>query len=420
MTVKNEGGIVTKDLAFLVDGASTSSFKGTPANNLASYLIPTNGIPGTNESYFKALWNQEDVFIPAIGWTKSQYVDIYNDYPAGWSGCCPNIFWYGSQSTVALTGNTLYTYQIIYKTSDDYYHPNYLYRYEQNSSNTYLTEGNVGDFGVNGNRVSLGDGWYMAWGQFTSQPTAANAVLYSFHYKYNYFTRVYVAAITLTAGSNILPAKYMLDPAVNRGATVATQGGWLDLSGNDNHGTLVASPTYTTEFGGAVVHNGTTQYTNFNIANLNFDREQTIIMVLKKTTNFTNRQNPWNQNYGGYGTITWETNGVFNYYWGSAGGDTTPYDQETSSFAVANNELAFIAVTRSSTSVTWYKNGVQYNSKANTSIPRAVPGNTTLSLGSGYTGLLGGNIYYASAYTRSLTAAEIKQNFDALKGRFGL
>jgi hypothetical protein len=120
----------------------------------------------------------------------------------------------------------------------------------------------------------------------------------------------------------------MLDPAVNRGATVATQGGWLDLSGNDNHGTLVANPTYTTEFGGAVVHNGTTQYTNFNIANLNFDREQTIIMVLKKTTNFTNRQNPWNQNYGGYGTITWETNGVFNYYWGSAGGDTTPYDQD--------------------------------------------------------------------------------------------
>jgi hypothetical protein len=38
MTVKNEGGIVTKDLAFLVDAASTSSFKGTPANNLASIL----------------------------------------------------------------------------------------------------------------------------------------------------------------------------------------------------------------------------------------------------------------------------------------------------------------------------------------------------------------------------------------------
>jgi len=420
MTVKSDGGIVTKDLAFLVDAASTSSFKGTPATNAAKTLEPTNGIPGTNESYFKALWNEEDVFIPATGWTKSQYVDIYNDYPAGWGGCCPNVFYYGLKNTVVITANTFYTYQIIYKTSDDYYHPNYMYRYEYNASDTYLIEGNVGDFGNNGNRISLGDGWYMAWGTFTSQATATKADLYSFHYKYNFFTRVYVAAVTINASSNILPAKYMLGPGVTRGATIETQGGWLDLSGNNNHGTLVNNPTFTTENGGAVVLNGTSQSATFNVANLNFDREQTIIMVLKKTGNFSNRQNPWNQNYGGYGTITWETNGVFNYYWGSAGADTTPYDQETSSFSVANNELAFIAVTRSSTSVTWYKNGVQTNSKPNTGIPRAVPGNTTLSLGSGYTGRLGGNIYYTSAYTRALTATEIKQNFDALKGRFEL
>jgi hypothetical protein len=418
MTVKNEGGIVTKDLAFLVDAASTSSFKGTPANNITQFLNPTNGIPGTDLSYFKALWNQEDVFIPAIGWTRSQYVDIYNDYPAGWGGCCPNVFWYANAASI-LTGSTLYTYQIIYKTSDDYYHPNYMYRYENNASDGYLIEGNVGDFGVNGNRISLGDGWYMAWGTFTSQPTAAKATLYAFHYKYNFFTRVYIAAVTLTAGSVVLPAKHMLDPTVNRGATVETQGGWLDLSGNNNHGTLVASPTYTTEFGGAVVHNGTTQYTNFNIANLNFDREQTIIMVLKKTGNFANRQTIWNQNYGGYGTLNHEPDGRFTYYWGTAGADNTPYDEENSSFTVANNELAFIAVTRNSANVTFYKNGTQFNSKVNT-FGRVVPGNTTLSIGSGYAGSFGGNIYYASAYTRSLTAAEIRQNYNALRGRFGL
>lgn len=420
MTVSNQATIVTKDLAFLVDAASTSSFKGTPASNLTTRFVPTNGIPGTDLPYFKALWNLEDAYIPKIGWAKVQSVDLYNDYPASWGGCCPNIFDYGYLTPV-VTGSTQYTYQIIYKTSDGYSHPNYMYRYELTSSDAYVTEGNVGDFSTNGNRIDLGDGWFMAWGTFTTQPTTTKLSLYTFHYKYNYFTKVSVASVTITQGSNIIPAKYMLDPAATRGSSIETQGGWLDLSGNNNNGTLNNNPTYTTELGGAVIHNGSNQFTAFNIANLNFDREQTIIMVLKKTGNFASRQNPWNQNYGGYGTITFEPNGAFNYYWGNAGADGFPYDQVSSSFYLPDNEVGFIAITRSSSFVSIYKNGVldTVASKAN-GIPKTLAGSNTLTLGVGYAGYFTGNIYYASAYTRALTADEIKQNFNALKGRFGL
>jgi hypothetical protein len=112
-------------------------------------------------------------------------------------------------------------------------------------------------------------------------------------------------------------------------------------------------------------------------------------------------------------------NNRFNYYWGTAGADNTPYDEETSSFTVENNELAVVAVTRNSSSVTFYKNGVQYNSKVNT-FGRVVAGSTTLTIGAGYAGSYSGNIYYVAAYNRSLTAAEIKQNYDAIKGRLGL
>jgi hypothetical protein len=418
MTIANSGSLVTKDLAFYVDAAGFNSFLGTPASNAVREFRQSSGVPGEDQSYYKAFGSFSEEYIPALGWAPVQNVDVWNNYPDGWTGCCPNLFYYGNPQNI--TGNTLYTYQIIYKTSDGYTHPNYLYRYEFNSSGTYLTEGGVFD---NSRRVDLGNDWYMAWGQFTSQPTATQMNLYSFHYKYKAFTRMQVAAILLNPSSIVLPAKHMfIQPQTTRGTNINSEGGWLDLSGNNNHGTLSGNPTYTTSNGGGVVFNGTSQFSSFNIANLNFDREQTIIMVLKKTGNFSNRQNPWNQNYGGYGSITFETNGVFNYYWGSAGADTTPYDQITSSFSVANNELAFIALTRSSTSLSWYKNGVldSVSVKPNTGIPRAFPGNTTLQIGLGYAGYFSGEIYYTSAYTRALSASEIKQNFDALKGRFNL
>ena len=40
------------------------------------------------------------------------------------------------------------------------------------------------------------------------------------------------------------------------------------------------------------------------------------------------------------------------------------------------------------------------------------------SIGAG--GYMNGNVYSVKTYSRSLTAAEVKQNYDALKGRFGL
>ena len=42
---------------------------------------------------------------------------------------------------------------------------------------------------------------------------------------------------------------------------------WNDLSGNNNHGTLINSPTYTSSSGGYFTFNGTNQYSTFPIAN---------------------------------------------------------------------------------------------------------------------------------------------------------
>jgi hypothetical protein len=423
MTVINNGSMVTKDLVFLLDAASSNSFLGPTGINLATGFATDT----TAGSFYIVEPSVQDVYIPAIGWTTATTVDVFNDFPAGWSGCCPAPIQYSQgYGVVPISPSTQYLYQIIYKTSDGYYHPNYMYRYENTSGGTYVTEGNVGDYGVNGNRIDLGNGWFMAWGTFTSQATTGQATFRAFHYRYNTFTRLQIAKVTIRQGSIPLPAKYMLDTQASRGTSLATLGGWNDVSTNqitgepnNRTGTLVNNPGFDILNKGSVTFNGTNQAVTYNIGDINFDREQTIIIALKKTGNFANRQTVWNQNYGGYGTINHEPNNIIRYYWGTAGADNFPYDEENSSFTVENNELAVVAVTRNSSSVTFYKNGVQYNSKVNT-FGRVVAGSTTLTIGAGYAGSYSGNIYYVAAYNRSLTAAEIKQNYDAIKGRLGL
>lgn len=157
----------------------------------------------------------------------------------------------------------------------------------------------------------------------------------------------------------------------------------------------------------------------FNAAHFNFDVEQTLIFWMKNTAAVAARRNPYNQAYGGGGTITHENNTNFNYFYGTAGGNTSPYVALTSSFSVINGETAMIAVTRDPATVSWYKNGLLTNSAAN-AYGQIVTGVSNINIGIGYAGPYAGNLYAALIYNRCLTADEIRQNFGAFRGRHGL
>jgi hypothetical protein len=132
------------------------------------------------------------------------------------------------------------------------------------------------------------------------------------------------------------------------------------------------------------------------------------------------RRNPYNQAYAGGGTITHENDSVFNYYFGQGGGDNTPYIGFTSSFSVVVGETAMICLTRNASTVSWYKNGILDVSTSNPYGAGVVTGTNNITIGSGYAGGFAGSIYAAQIYNRALTAAEVQQNFNALKGRYGL
>jgi hypothetical protein len=168
-----------------------------------------------------------------------------------------------------------------------------------------------------------------------------------------------------------------------------------------------------------LVFNGSTSVGSFSTTGLNMAQAQTITMVLMPTEADSVRRNPYNHEYAGYGTITHEIGGDFNYFHGTSGGNGAIYQGTISPFTVAQNETAVITVTRGPSFIKWYKNGVLGSSTAN-SYPIAVTSVSTASIGSGYAGSFQGNIGAFLLYTRELSNTEVTQTFQALKGRFGV
>jgi hypothetical protein len=197
---------------------------------------------------------------------------------------------------------------------------------------------------------------------------------------------------------------------------------WTNLSGS-GIGTLTNGPTYSSANGGSIVFDGTDDFINCgNI--LNFTTESftfNIFFYLTSTTTNQAGQSPvlfykgdFQQN-GYYCQVSTSVSFVTNQ---SGANQTT-----VSTSALVVGGWNCVSIVRNGSSVTNYINGLNATSVAGTHInPTSSSQNFTLSrYGSGGF-LIYANIRIASfqAYNRALTAAEVSQNYNALRGRFGL
>ena len=192
---------------------------------------------------------------------------------------------------------------------------------------------------------------------------------------------------------------------------------WYDMSGRNNHSSMFYGPSFSTTPGYFTL-DGVSQYGSvINNATLNFASEQTITLIMRH--NFTSgRRNPWNQAYGGYGTLTHEAGANINYYYGDAGVNAQPYTALNSG-TTNSNVWNILTVTRNTSTVTWYQNGVQTNTMAN---PYADLTTTAANIliGTGYAGYWQGDMSRIMAHTRALTSTEVLQNFEFLRSTYGL
>lgn len=194
---------------------------------------------------------------------------------------------------------------------------------------------------------------------------------------------------------------------------------WYDLSGKGNHCALTNSPTFSN---GVANFDGTNNYgTITNNSTLDFSVGFTLMMFIKPTAS-TGRRNPWDQAYGGYGTWTDETDGFgsgtpyITSFFGDAGVNNTPYTG-LSSAIVPRNAWACMCTTRDTAYHNWYKDGVLSSNTAH------IYGSLTataanIRIGLGYAGYWQGAIGTILAYTRTLTANEVKDNFERYRARY--
>jgi prepilin-type N-terminal cleavage/methylation domain-containing protein len=209
---------------------------------------------------------------------------------------------------------------------------------------------------------------------------------------------------------------------------------WNDLSINNNNGTLINTPTYNTNGYFDFDHTQSERVTFSNASSLQFLNRSPYTLEswvyptrnpgLGNYTGILDREdasmgyrngyelhfstNTSNQPYFSTNRFSLE-NGIFNQ-----SGISVLIDSSS-----INNSWHHIVTTYDGTNLSLYRNG------SSIGVPVVSTGNITntskaLTLGVRGGQYFGGRISNTRIYNRALTAAEVQQNFNATKGRFGL
>jgi len=183
---------------------------------------------------------------------------------------------------------------------------------------------------------------------------------------------------------------------------------FFDLSGNNRHGTLLNSPAHDTEAGGCFHFDATNERISLPI-NLQ-NTQYTVMGIARYATSSGNGRvisatNNW--------LMGWYANNTSYYYANSGwvhtgnGGHTTDWI----CFAATGDTVA--------ENYKLYRNGVLIKTRT-VSGANGPNGITLGGWGNGSAEASNCKVAYVNAYRRVLTDAEVKQNYNALKGRFGL
>jgi len=196
---------------------------------------------------------------------------------------------------------------------------------------------------------------------------------------------------------------------------------WSDLSGNGYDGTLTNGPTFDSGNGGSIVFDGNNDYIPTSVLSIGTPTSISVECVIRFNGTLDSNDRKV-MHYDKTGT----SNAVFQLRKGTSNGrlmyqqhDSTAWYTLYDDDAIEADTWAHFLVTHSGTAVVMYKNGVQ---SANGSL-------STLDWTGANNILIGyrtsseywkGNIASFKIYNRALSAAEVSQNFNVQRSRFGL
>jgi hypothetical protein len=191
---------------------------------------------------------------------------------------------------------------------------------------------------------------------------------------------------------------------------------WTDLSDNGKNGTLRNGPTYNSGNLGSIVFDGTNDDVYIN--NFNFVTNEATFLCWVKSNGIQETWRGFIFTRNGPATgINVVANNDLGYHWNDQ------YYWIVTGLVVPSSNWCMCALSVTSTAATVYL-GTSSGLQSYTN----VSSHSSITLNDLYLGrdpfqfprYFNGNIAQGSAYNRALTAAEIQQNFNATRSRFGI
>ena len=193
---------------------------------------------------------------------------------------------------------------------------------------------------------------------------------------------------------------------------------WTDISGKDYDGTLINGPTFSSDNLGCVVFDGSNDTVHgVHNSELNLRNDVTVECWFRRTGS----RGDWVRVFG-KGDSTNRTYGLWyhvnsNYFlyqrYGPSSFNVLP------TIPVVLNKWYHMVGTSSGSTHTLYVNGVNMGTVSNSTTFHSSSNPYIVGYGNIHSTHIG-NVSNCRIYNRGLSEAEVKQNYNALKGRFGL
>jgi hypothetical protein len=424
--------IVEDGLVVALDAANEKSFRGEPTTNLT---ISDNNFTGTgyspdgewapnptvfNKSYDSSIKTPVGVGATLLSESGTGGFHHLSRWGGGGTGNHSlSCYIYPLSNdiddfTVGLLGDTnnMITFNLINKTIT------YGGAAVANSAFIQTVDGFPGWLRVGGNHGGRDGGWVGCVGLLTGISYTGSAGAKSF----------YITGLQYETK----PSPTFFTPAgTTRGTTVATGGGWADRSVNSNHGELVNGPTFDSSNLGSLVFDGVDDYTLLPTNFFSFPSLNTFTISLWLKSSQTTGGTLFGQQIGSNPSTS--TGWVPVIYLQSDGKIRIEpfWTSSTSNFILSSHSLNDnnwynIITTFNSGTNQLYVNGV-YNTQQTGKTLTSFTSTYSYIIGAGYadgrslgTNYFSGNISNFTFYNRALSAEEILQNYNAIKGRFGL
>ena len=220
--------------------------------------------------------------------------------------------------------------------------------------------------------------------------------------------------------------------AANKKSYSGSGNTWIDLSGSNNSGTLINSPTFSSANNGSFAFNGSNNYVTLNSPMIPGTTSFTVCLWLNYTISGGNFFNDIINNrnavtpYSGFllTTDASATTGKIRVQLNDASTTMTYQNAAGANIATGTWNYVCISTDRTNSIMNYYVNG-KFDSTFNISSVGNISSNTNLYIAydaafAGSGNRFPGNISTVKIYNRALSQSEVSQNFNALRGRYGI